>query len=299
VRSEQSVVLYPILISALIAAAQFAHAQQPSAGEVNRVAPASAQALSDIVSRMEQAQLENRAGYRAYTLTRQYRFYGDREDKPNAEILADVSFVPPDRKTFKIQSAVGGERSENIVQKLLERESDAAAGRKAPGAITRQNYEFTLLGEETVEGQPSWVLRLKPKHDERDMIKGRAWVDQNSYLIHRIEGEMAKTPSWWLKKVVLTLQFGNAAGMWLQTGTHAVADVRLCGKHILNEQAVKIQTGEEVAEIIPGSPQFVSAPAFVPIARTVTSSEVRTHAVKRRPTRSVPPVFGAGIFAED
>ena len=68
-------------------------------------------------------------------------------------------------------------------------------------------------------------------------------MDAENYRIHRVVGEPAKSPSWWIKKLEITVAFGNVQGMWLQTMSHAEADVRLFGHNILSAQDVSYQTG--------------------------------------------------------
>lgn len=265
--------------------------------------------LNTIVNRMEEAQLKNRQNYRAYTMTRDYRLYGGEDQKPNSEVIADVHFVPPDRKTFEIEKVQGSDRGEKVVRHVLESESRMAS-QNAPGAISTGNYDFKLLGEEAIEGQPSYVLQLLPKREEKTLIRGRVWVDKNSYLVHRVQGEMAKSPSWWLKKVDMTVDFSNAAGMWLQTGTRAVADVRLVGKHTFTSRLLKIQTADEVAtrfsSLPPNSFAVYKSTAYKPHARgpaqargasPVATPAERTAASKhRRPLSPVPAVVGTGVL---
>lgn len=199
--------------------------------------------LSSIVDRMEQAAQANRTHYRPYIVTREYRMYGSDEQSPKSEVTAEVSFVPPKRKDFRITEINGSSRGEGIVRHILENESKSAASSTAPGAITRENYDFALAGEEQLDGRDCYVLLLKPKHEDKSLLNGKAWVDKNTYLIHRVEGEMSKMPSWWLKSVHLSLEFSERDGMWLQDRTRAVAEVRMFGKHVLTSDDIKFQAG--------------------------------------------------------
>jgi hypothetical protein len=70
-------------------------------------------------------------------------------------------------------------------------------------------------------------------------------VDKESYQIHRVEGDMVKTPSWWLKKIHVTLDYGGMNGIWVPLDTRAVVDVRLFGTHIVTAEAVRILAGTE------------------------------------------------------
>lgn len=293
----------------MIAAATLAQSQQLSTSQAKEFPAKSKKLLPEIVSRMEQAQLDNRSTYRAYTLTREYRFYGANEnEKPSSEVLADINFVPPDRNTFTIESSEGSSRGRGIVNKLLEKESKAAAEGKAAGAVTRDNYEFNLLGEDSIDGHACWILGLNPKRHEQDLIRGKAWVDKDTYLVRRMEGDMAKTPSWWLKRVSVVLDFRSAGGMWLKTNTRALADVRVFGPHSMVEQAVKIQTAEQVAQIAPASAQSRPSPGMT-IMRTDDKAQPRKanpaqaftgnqRGVSPLPAAPLPGVVGAGVLSE-
>ena len=214
--------------------------------------------LASIVGHMEQAAQENRTHYRPYILTREYRMYASDEQQPKSEVTAEISFVPPTRKDFKITESNGSSRGESVVRHILESESKAAATGSAPGAISRENYDFRFVGEETLNGVPCFVLDLLPKREDKSLIAGKVWVDKSSYLVRRVDGNMAKMPSWWLKSVHVTLDFDQVEGMWLQERTRAVADVRMVGRHVLTSEAVHIQTGSVEArnKVVPKARSF-------------------------------------------
>jgi hypothetical protein len=243
-----SAILFSLAVVVLVVTATHAgHSQAVTATAGHAVAQASAPDLNNVVERMEQAQLHNRSRYRPYTMTREYRLYGGDQAKPSSEVLASVSFVPPSTKRFTIDKVAGSDRGEKVVRRILDKETEMSE-QDAPGAITRQNYEFSYIGHITIDGHSCHVLRLNPKREEKDLVDGKAYVDAHTYLVRRVEGYMAKTPSWWLKKIYLTLDFSDVRGMWLQTATHAEADVRMLGRHTLTSEAVNIRTGDEVAQ---------------------------------------------------
>lgn len=226
--------------------------------EVEKSRRPGSELLTFILRNMEQAQVFNRESTRPYRLTRDYKLFDDEiqaqdpKHTPSSEVIANVEFMPPDHKTFQIEKAEGSERGTSIVRHILENES-GWQGKGGPAPLTREYYEFELQGEGLANGQACWVLGVKPIHDEKNMIKGRVWVDKNTFLTQQIQGEMAKTPSWWLKRVNMTIRYGDVAGMWMATGTYAVAEVRFFGKHVLTSQAVRVETSDEVASTFPAT----------------------------------------------
>ena len=67
-------------------------------------APASAQSgsalptVNAIVDHMAQARAENRARFRPYVVTRDYKLFGKEQYDIKAQVIADVTFVPPNLK---------------------------------------------------------------------------------------------------------------------------------------------------------------------------------------------------------
>ena len=185
-----------------------------------------------------------------YQVLREYRLFGANNSTSNSSVVAEVNFRPPTSKDYKIQKSSGSKRGEQVVRHLLDHEVEGASNRsQARTALTRDNYDFAYRGEVVLDGQPCYLLELKPKRKEKDLIAGEVWIDKHSFLVRRIEGEIAKTPSWWLKKVHLKLAFADFEGTWLQTSMEAVADVRIVGPHTLTSQILDYRSTDVVAAV--------------------------------------------------
>jgi len=250
-----------------------------------------AQPLDQIVDRLERAQAENHSNLRAYTATREFHVLsGDRNEKTDSQVKATVSFVPPDKQTFTVNSATGNDRGIAAVKKILESESELRdSGESA--AFTRDNYDFSLLGTGEESSRACYILGLTPKHKENHLMKGRIWVDAQSYLPVKVDGDLAKSPSWWVKQVHVTTEFANVKGMWLPTTTQAVAELRIFGKHTLTSEARNFNTSEQVASV--GLAPNVKRDLLATQTPTSEAVSVR-RPVKRRPTR--PVLLGTGVL---
>jgi hypothetical protein len=183
----------------------------------------------------------------AYQVVREYRIFGASSSNANSEVVAEVNFNPPSSKNYRIQTSTGNNRGQQVVRKVLDHEVESSTGNQSRSALTRENYDFTYLGEAVLDGQGCYLLGLKPKRKEKELISGQAWVDKNSFFVRHIEGEVAKTPSWWLKKVSVKLTFADFDGSWLQTNMEAVADVRMLGAHTLTSRLVDYRGADVVA----------------------------------------------------
>lgn len=216
----------------------FGVAQESSRGTVD---------LNSILDGLEKAQ----AGVHpqaSYQVIREYQLFGANDSKAKSDVIAEVDFRPPASKDYRIQKASGNNRGEEVVRRLLEHEVEGASGSKqARTALNRDNYNFSYKGEASLDGQPCYLLELKPKRKETELVSGDAWIDKQSFKVRQIEGEVAKTPSWWLKKVRVKLTFADVSGTWLQTQMEAVADVRVVGSHTLTSRVLDYRGASEVA----------------------------------------------------
>jgi len=234
--------------------------------------------LNTILSHMEQAQAESHAHMSPYSVTREYKFFGDDQQHAKSQVLAKVDFAPPDQKDYTIEKSTGSGQGEKITRKVLDHEKQMTKGESSGAALTRENYDFEYVRSESLNGRRAYVLQLLPKRNEKNLIKGLAWVDAETFHPLRVEGEPMKSPSWWVKSVKYSFTFGPVADMWLQTGMQADANVRLLGRHTMVAHDVNYQLPAQVAAL--SAPNAAAVPPSVPAA-----------AVKKRPTR---PALGAG-----
>lgn len=208
--------------------------------------------LNTIVDAMQAAQAKVRPQI-SYQVIRDYRLFGARNSESNSEVVAEVDFRPPANKQYRIQIASGTERARQIITHVLDHEVEASSNKNQGQAdINRNNYDFTYLGEAVLDGQPCYRLGLKPRRNEKDLIVGEALVDQHSFLVRQVDGDVAKTPSWWLRKVHVKFEFAELEGTWLQTNMEAVADVRIVGVHTLTSRTLDYRGAGEVAAVKSG-----------------------------------------------
>jgi len=206
--------------------------------------------LNSIIEAIEREQVGTGAKI-AYQVIREYRLFGTSDSAANSDVIAEVDFRPPARKDYKIQKSSGSNRGQQVVRRVLDHEVEAASkGNQAGTALNRDNYDFTYIGETILDGQPCYLLGLKPKRRERELISGTAWIDKHSFLVRQVEGDVAKTPSWWVRKVRVKLVFADFQGRWLQTTMEAVADVRLVGPHTLTSRVLDYRGADEVASTV-------------------------------------------------
>jgi hypothetical protein len=231
-----------VLLFFLAPIASFSQSHSPTA-EAKTTSPD----LNLIMQSLERVEQQNPARFRPYEVTRQYKAFRADDKQPTAEVTAQISFTPPNRKTFRIIQASGNPRGAKIVRDILEQETDSARqGHNRD--ISRINYDFVFLRQEHFSLLPEYVLRIVPKRKERGLILGHIWVDAKTFRIRRIEGVLAKSPSIWIKDIHITLQFAEVNEMWIFVSIDAIATVRLLGRYTLAGLNVGARSVESIEE---------------------------------------------------
>jgi hypothetical protein len=204
--------------------------------------------LTSIVDGLEKTQ----AAQFSYRVTREYRLFGADTTKANSDVTAQLVLKQPATSDYNIQEASGSTRGQQIIRGVLDHEVEAMSREnQARIALTRSNYDFAYLGETVLDGQPCYRLELKPKRKVKELVSGEAWIDKHSLFVRLVQGEVAQTPSWWLKSVHVKLTFAELEGVWVQTSMEAVADVRIVGVHTLTSRIRDYRGSGEVASIAP------------------------------------------------
>jgi hypothetical protein len=219
-----------------------------AAGRLSVWAQAPSVDLPSIVSRMSQVQHEAVAESRAYQLTRKYQVFnnkdsnndGIRDDQyPKTELLATIDYMPAGHTSYRIDHSTGG-MGERAIRHALDHEADFA---KTPDRVemTERNYTFSFVGVDEMGGRRCYVLQSHPNRDDRYLLKAQVWVDAENFRILKIHGRPQRSPSFWVKDLDLTLEYGELGGMWMHTTTRADANVRFDGSFTLLANAVSVK----------------------------------------------------------
>jgi hypothetical protein len=210
----------------------------------------------EIVSRLVSNNQRRNQLLQRYTAQRQYHLvYTGITGRREADMVVEVRYKAPASKDFTVVSTSGSSLIVNrVFKKLLETEKEAADEKsQASTALTEENYKFELLGQEEIEGRPSYVLMLDPKADNRLLYRGRIWIDAADFAVARIEAEPAKRPSFWISHTRIHHEYRKVGEFWLPAQNQSTSDVRLGGHAQLS---ISYRSYEVTA--VPGSKNQVS-----------------------------------------
>src|SRR5713226_9775276 len=96
--------------------------------------------------------------------------------------------LPDGTKQFTIISEEGSNAiRKHVFYKMVNEESVASHRETRDGnRITPANYKFNMVGQDTLDSGPAYVLAIIPKTENRYLIDGKIWVNAKDYSIVRI-----------------------------------------------------------------------------------------------------------------
>lgn len=181
-----------------------------------------------VVARMMEANAVRQSQMTGYTVLRRYVAVNKNR---RAEMLVRVTCDRNDDERFSILSEEGSRSIRNhVFHKLLrEEEKVGRHGTRHSARLIPANYTFQIIGEETIETGPAYVLAVSPNSVNKYSIDGRIWVDAGDYSIVRVEGQPAQTPSFWVRSVHFVHTYQKVGQFWLASSTRTKSKILIFG----------------------------------------------------------------------
>lgn len=166
-----------------------------------------------------------------YTGSRRYVLENHRMNK-RAEMLVSVKCDPNGAKHFEVVSEEGWKSAnKRVVRKMLESETETSQPQIRPAtSLTPENYRFQMLGKDSLDARPTYVIQVVPKREDKYLFEGRIWVDTEDFAVVRVEGKPAKNPSFWTHSIHFVQQYHKSGTFWFPLSTESVTDARFFGK---------------------------------------------------------------------
>lgn len=184
----------------------------------------------EVTAKMMAHDSERLAALHGYTAVRRY-VLENRNHHKRAEMLVRMICREDGSKQFEIVSTDGwGGARKHVFPRLLAAEVEAARpDLRERSRITPENYTFEMEGRDSVRGRAAYVMAIEPKTKNKYLAQGRIWVDAEDYAIVRVDGQPAKSPSFWIKSVHFVHDYDKTGPFWFPVLDHSVTDVRIFG----------------------------------------------------------------------
>jgi hypothetical protein len=106
-------------------------------------------------------------------------------------------------------------------------------GDRGRGDLTDENYDFEDAGL-NADGLP--LVQMKPRRHDVMLVDGRMVLSSDGRDLLRIEGRLAKNPSFWTSLVNVIEHFSRIGGVRVPVATESVAKIRFAGTARLDVQ---------------------------------------------------------------
>lgn len=147
------------------------------------------------------------------------------------EVLTELS--PSGEFTYTVLSESGSDYiRKKVLRPLLETEAEVlASGDPSRSAWTTENYE--IEGGELVDGG---LVKLftKPRRKDLSLIDGAVFVTVGDADLVRVEGRMAKNPSFWTTRVNVVRRYNRIRGVRVPVRLDSTAQIRFAGESSLS-----------------------------------------------------------------
>lgn len=207
---------FPLLLVLFLAIAAHAQAHAPLP------------TTHDVVTKMMKFDAQRRSELTGYTAVRRYIAANG---KHHAEMVVAVACAGDGSEQFNVLSETGsGWVRHHVFPRLLKEEAEASRrGTRKSTRITPSNYKFQIVGEQTLNTGPAYVLTVAPRTNNKYLIDGKIWVDANDYSIVRIEAQPARNPSFWVRSVHIVRTYQKVGPFWFASSTDTTSHVRILG----------------------------------------------------------------------
>jgi len=153
--------------------------------------------------------------------------------KMSGAIEAVTELSSNGRFSYTIVSETGSDYiRDKVLRPILETEARVlATGNPSRSALTTENYD--IGGGELAE--PGIVkLLAKPRRKEVSLIDGAVFITSDDADLVRVEGRMAKNPSFWTTRVNLVRRYDRIGGVRVPVRLDSTAQIRFAGESSLS-----------------------------------------------------------------
>lgn len=121
---------------------------------------------------------------------------------------------------------------DNVLRAVLDGEREVIArGEVKRSSLAEVNYTFRANGI----GQDGLVnVAVSPRRKERVLVAGQMFLKPEDGRLVRLEGQLAKSPSFWIRNVAIVRTYDRIAGSVVPVALESHAQLRVMGRGTLN-----------------------------------------------------------------
>lgn len=145
---------------------------------------------------------------------------------------AVTEYSPANGFHYEVTGEGGSEHIRTkVLRAVLEGEQETIArGETERSSLCRANYAFQPGG---IDESGLANIILSPRRKERILVEGTMFLQPDDGRLVRLEGQLAKSPSFWIKNVDIVRRYDRIAGVVVPIAMEATAQMRFLGSATL------------------------------------------------------------------
>lgn len=216
--------------------------------------PATALSTEEIVQKLTERNQERAHHLTSLRCHRSYRVeYRGFPHGAEANMEVEATYNAPASKSFTVISQSGSSLLINRVLKKILKSEEEASHHADENALTATNYNFNLVGQDTLDGRTAYSLQVEPKVARPLLFRGKIWVDAEDFAVMKVDAEPAQNPSFWIKNAEIHHSYSKVGEFWLPGSTKSETKVRLGGVATLTIEYSGYQVGSSDASAMSAS----------------------------------------------
>jgi hypothetical protein len=190
--------------------------------------------LAQVLALMEHHDQIQQEGLKHYKAVRHYSVEYQGLGSIKASMEVEVDFDATSGKSFRILSQSGSKIfGEKVLKRAMDSEKEAWQDGGAT-AMTQSNYRFQLLGSESVNGRPAYILNVEPLTQSKFLYRGKIWVDATDFAVVKVDATPAKNPSFLISRTTIRYTNAKTGDFWLPQQSRSETKVRIGGTAVLS-----------------------------------------------------------------
>jgi hypothetical protein len=191
--------------------------------------PSAQPSLAQIVAGIQARSRNQNQTLKQYHALRSYAVEYHGLGALSARMEVEVTYDAAHGKRFRIVSQSGNMLLRDAVLKRAVSSEQEASKEKGATDLSPANYRFRLVGTDSINGRPAYVLDVEPLKPEKFLYRGEVWVDAGNFGVMKIQAAPAKNPSFWISKTTIWVTNELTHGFWLPEQTRSETAVRMGG----------------------------------------------------------------------
>jgi len=145
---------------------------------------------------------------------------------------AVTEYSPENGFTYEVTREGGSDSIRSkVLRAVLEGEQETIArGETERSSLCRANYAFQSGG---IDESGLANIILSPRRKERMLVAGTMFLQPGDGRLVRLQGQLAKSPSFWIKNVDIVRSYDRIAGVVVPIALEATAQMRFLGSATL------------------------------------------------------------------